>query len=817
MKISYNWLKDYIDINIETEELFQILTDIGLEVEGVETWEEVKGGLKNFYVGEVLTCAQHPNADKLSVTTVNIGGDEVLNIVCGAPNVAAGQKVIVAAIGAELFSDEGSFIIKKTKLRGEPSEGMICAEDEIGLGESHAGIMVLDTDAKVGTPAADYFNFKTDTIFEIGLTPNRIDAASHYGVARDLAAYFAQTKPVALKKPKIESFKEGKNDFAIEVQVEDKEACKRYAGLTIKGITVKPSPDWMQQKLKAIGLKPINNVVDITNYVLHELGQPLHAFDADKLSGNKIIVKKLNEGTPFVTLDEVERKLSENDLMICDTEKGACIAGVFGGLHSGVSNATKTIFLESAYFDQVSVRKTAKRHMLSTDASFRFERGVDPEITTYALKRAALLIVELAGGNITSSITDIYPEPIKPVQLEVKYSHIDRLIGKQLDRALIKKILLNLDIKILSELDDVLQLEVAPYRVDVTREADIIEELLRIYGYNNVEFSKKLNATLSPTIKPDNEVLVNQMSDFLASNGFNEIMSNSLTKSSYYSNLKTYPEAKCVTMLNPLSSDLGVMRQTLLFNGLEAIAYNINRKNANLRLFEYGRCYALSGKENAEKQLVKYAEDRRVGIYFTGNKTEASWNVADEKVNLFQLKAYCETLLEKIGVKINSCTIASLEGKEDLFSGGLSYSINNKLILELGMINGGLLKEFDIEQEVIFAEFRWDELLKFAGKPIRFKEMSKFPEVRRDLALLVNDTISFNEIELLAKQTEKKLLKRVNLFDFFTGKNIPQGKKSYGVSFYLQDEGKTLTDKEIDKIMNKLSQRLLQELEAELR
>lgn len=817
MKISHNWLKNYIDLNLETEELSQILTDIGLEVEGIETWEEVKGGLKSYVIGEVLTCEKHPNADKLSVTTVNVGADEALHIVCGAPNVAAGQKVVVATIGAEVTMGDQSFVIKKTKLRGELSEGMICAEDEIGMGGGHDGIMVLDANAKVGMPAAEFFGLKTDIIFEIGLTPNRIDAASHYGVARDLAAYFSQTNKIKLNKPETDSFKEGDGSFTTEVVVEDNQACKRYTGLTIKDITVAESPKWLQENLKAIGLKPINNVVDITNYVLHELGQPLHAFDADKLSGNKIIVKKLTEGSPFVTLDEEERKLSEQDLMICDDEKGACIAGVFGGLHSGVTENTKAIFLESAYFDPVSVRKTAKRHMLSTDSSFRFERGVDPEITTYALKRAANLIVELAGGTVTSKITDIYPEPIKALTLEVDYKHIDRLIGKVLDRELIDKILENLDVKILSKSDDVLNLEIPPYRVDVTREADVIEEILRIYGYNNVEFSTKVSASLSPSVKPDNELLVNQISDYLAANGFNEIMSNSLTKGSYYDKLTSYPREKCVQALNPLSSDLDSMRQTLLFNGLEAIAYNVNRQNANLRLFEYGRCYSLTGKDNPEKPLVSYTEGRRVSVFLTGNKSEPSWSVPDEKTNIFQLKAYCEQFIEKIVGDTSNLKVAELEGKEDIYLGGLSYSLNKNVLLEIGIVNPNICKSFDIEQEVIFAEFKWDALLKLSGKTVQFKEMPKFPAVRRDLALLIDENVSFSEIELLAKQTEKKMLKNVNLFDFFKGKNIPEGKKSYGVSFYIQDTEKTLTDKEIDKIMGKISNRITRELGAELR
>lgn len=817
MKISYNWLKKYIKLDLEIENLSQILTDIGLEVEGIETWEEVKGGLKNYVIGEVLTCKQHPNADKLSVTTVNVGETEALNIVCGAPNVAAGQKVVVATIGATVTMGDDSFVIKKTKLRGEPSEGMICAEDEIGMGEGHDGIMVLEADAVVGTPAAEYFNLTSDTVFEIGLTPNRIDAASHFGTARDLAAYFAQTQKVDLKKPDISAFVEGDDSFAVSVSVEDTDACKRYTGLTLKNVTVAESPKWLQENLKAIGLKPINNVVDITNYVLHETGQPLHAFDVDQLDGNAIVVKKLSEGTSFVTLDEEERKLSANDLMICDAKKGACIAGVFGGLHSGVSNNTKTVFLESAYFDAVSVRKTAKRHMLNTDSSFRFERGVDPENTVFALKRAAQLIVELTGATVTSKITDIYPEPIKPVIIDVDYNNIDRLIGKKLDRELINTILSNLDIKILSTTGDVLNIEIAPYRVDVTREADVIEEILRIYGYNNVEFSQKISASLSPSVKPDNELLVNQVSDYFASNGFNEIMSNSLTKGSYYNELESYKREACVQALNPLSSDLDVMRQTLLFNGLEAISYNINRQNSNLRLFEYGRCYSLSANPKEGDILNKYIEERKLGVFLTGNKCEPSWSAADEKVNIFQLKAYCEQIAGKITGNVSAFKVKEIKGKDDVYLGGLSYSLNKKEVFEIAMVSPKILKQFDIEQEVIFASFNWDVLLKMSGKTPQLQEIPKFPEVRRDLALLLDEEVSFAEIENLAKQTEKKLLKRVSLFDFFKGKGIPEGKKSYGVSFYMQNTEKTLTDKEIDKIMGKFSHRLTKELGAELR
>jgi len=817
MKISYNWLKDYININLEVEETSRILTDIGLEVEGIEKYEEVKGGLKGLVVGEVLTCQKHPNADKLTLTTVNVGGGDPLNIVCGAPNVEAGQKVVVATIGAELFMGDKSFTIKKTKIRGELSEGMICAEDEIGMGNSHEGIMVLESNAEVGTTASEYFNLQTDTVFEIGLTPNRIDAGSHFGVARDLAAYLSQHSDVELKKPDISAFKSGDDSYKIDVEVKDNVACPRYTGLTIKDVNVGPSPSWLQNKLKAIGLSPINNVVDITNFVLHELGQPLHAFDADQLKGNKIVVRKMQEGTKFITLDEVERKLSSEDLIICDSENGACIAGVFGGISSGVTDSTKNIFLESAYFDPVSTRKTAKRHGLSTDSSFRFERGVDPDQTVVALKRAALLIQDIAGGKVTSDVTDIYPNQIKAFNVTMNYTSVDKLIGKQLERKLIRNILSALDIKVISEEEDVAELEVPPYRVDVTREADVVEEILRIYGYNNVEFSNKIHASYSVSNKPDIELLVNQVSDYLASNGFNEIMSNSLSKKDYYKDLKTYPEEKCVPLLNPLSSDLNIMRQTILFSGLEAIAYNINRQNPNLKLFEYGTCYRLTNKKGDENLLTPYTEQQKYGLFLSGNKVESTWTSEDKEAGFFHLKAYCEKILNKLGIAQDMATIEVITDKEDIYNGGLVYSFNGSILLEIGDVNANLLKQFDIEQNVIFAELNWENIILNTSYKVSFKEMPKFPEVRRDLALLLDENIKYSEIEDLALQVEKKLLKRVNLFDYYKGKGIPKGKKSYAVSFYLQNEEKTLTDKEIERIMNRISEKLLSELKAELR
>jgi phenylalanyl-tRNA synthetase beta chain len=815
MKISYNWLKDYIDIKIEPEKVAEILTNIGLEVEGIERYEEIKGGMRGLVIGEVLTCAKHPNADKLSLTTVNVGLTKPLNIVCGAPNVTAGQKVVVATIGTEIHTGDKSFTISETKIRGEVSQGMICAEDEIGLGTGHAGIMVLDASATPGIPASEYFNLTSDTVFEIGLTPNRIDAASHVGVARDLSAYLSLKGSIVFKKPNISSFKTDNTSLTIDISIEDPIGCRRFTGVTISDLTIAPSPKWLQARLKAIGLSSINNVVDITNYVLHELGQPLHAYDAEKLSDRKIIVKRLEEGAKFVTLDEIKRSLSNEDVMVCDAQSPVCIAGVFGGLESGVDSSTKNIFLESAYFDPTAVRKTARRHGLNTDASFRFERGVDPENTLFALKRAAILIKEVAGGHISSEVSDVYPSPIKPLTVDMLYSHIDRLIGKKLDRILIKKILQLLDIRILSENNDELKVEVPPFRVDVTREADVIEEILRIYGYNNIEFSDKLSASISYAQKPDNEQLVNMVSDYLADNGFYEIMSNSLTKQGYYLDLKSFPVEKLVPILNPLSADLNVLRQTLLFGGLEAIARNINHKNPNLRLFEYGRVYSLINKDKSKFESFK--ETAAFGLFITGKKEEQSWAVKETASSFFQLKAYYMNMLEKAGIDINIFKILPMEGSNDLFSDGLEYFLGKKSVMCAGIVNPKLSAIFDIENEVFFTEINWGELLPLAGKEKTLTELAKFPEVRRDLALLIDEKVEYAQIEKLAYESEQTLLNRVCLFDFYKGGNIPAGKKSYAVSFFLQDLHKTLTDKEIDRIMKKIANNLINNLNAELR
>lgn len=815
MKISYNWLKDFIDISAGPDELSEILTNIGLEVEGIEKFEEIKGGLRGIFIGEVLTCQKHPNADKLSLTTVNIGNSEPLRVVCGASNVAAGQKVAVATIGTELFMGDKSFTIQKTKIRGEESEGMICAEDEIGLGTKHEGIMVLDAEAVPGTPAADYFNIASDTVFEIGLTPNRIDAASHFGVARDLAAYFSCNKPVALRKVDVEGFKSDNNKMNVKVSIEDTAGCRRFTGVTITGLSVGPSPKWLQNRLKAIGQSTINNVVDATNYVLHELGQPLHAYDADKLYNNEIVVKRLKEGTPFITLDGIERKLSEQDVMVCDGKQPACIGGVFGGLDSGVTEKTKGIFLEAAYFDPVAVRKTARRHGLNTDASFRFERGVDPQNTLVAMKRAAQLIKELSGGQISSGVIDVYPSPVQPVMVQMLYSHIDRLIGKKIDHSIIKKILHALEIEIVIEEGDKLSVKVPPYRVDVTREADVIEDILRIYGYNNIEFSEKLNASMSYASKPDNEQMVNRVSDYLTHNGFTEIMSNSLTKSDYCNGLTTFPVKSLVPIFNPLSADLNVMRPTLLFGGLEAISRNINYKNPNLRLYEYGRIYAM--KEADVSKFENFIEQPAFGLFLSGNTEEQSWISKESPVNFFQLKAYYLKLLVLLGIDPAIFTTNSLEAFSDIFSGGLEYKYNSESIIRAGLLNKKLTKIVDIDCEVFFAEIRWEKLLSLAVDKRSFTELPKYPEVRRDMALLLDGKVQYAQIEKLAFDAGKPLLKKVNLFDYYQGKNIPEGKKSYAVSFFLQDLHKTLTDKEIDRIMGKITDTLVKNLKAELR
>lgn len=817
MNISYKWLKDYLDTDKSPTELSEILTDLGLEIGSVEVVESVKGGLKGIVVGEVLTCAKHPDADKLSVTTVDIGGEEPLPIVCGAPNVAAGQKVVVATVGTTLYSGDESFKIKKAKIRGEVSEGMICAEDEIGLGTSHDGIMVLDPDTKIGTLASEYFNIESDTIFEVELTPNRIDGASHIGVARDLVAAFrAQNIESSVKWPSVEKFKVDNNNYPIKVSVENSEAAPRYSGLTMTNITVKESPDWLKNRLLSIGMTPINNVVDITNFVLHETGQPLHAFDGDKIKGNHVRVRTMPTGTKFTTLDEKELELTESDLMICDETDGMCIAGVFGGIDSGVTENTTKIFLESACFDSVYVRKTSRHHALFTDASFRFERGSDPNMTIYALKRAALLIKELAGGEVSSDIIDIYPNPVKDFSVTLNYSNMDRLIGKVLDRNLVKIILTSLDIKIDKESSEELQLSVPPYRVDVQREADVIEEILRVYGYNNVEDPTKVNSTVVYADKPDRNKIRNILADQLSSVGFVEIMNNSLTKASYYEDLTTYPADKTVILANPLSNDLNGMRQTLLFGGLESIERNINRRHSNLKLVEFGNCYSIHPKADKTVQN-SYQEEEFISLFVTGLKAPANWNTPEQKVTFSDIKTYTENILSRLGFNIKNIQ-SSATKNNDIYQDGLDYRLGKNQLATIGWIKNSILKEFDIEQTVFYAELNFTKILQLVSKKdVVFSELSKYPEVHRDLALLIDKSVKFEEIEKVAFKTEKAILKSVSLFDVYEGKNLGENKKSYAVSFVLEDKEKTLKDKQIDKTMNRLIEAFKKEIGAELR
>ncbi len=818
MQISYNWLKNYLNIDIETEKVSKILTDIGLEIGGVEEVQSIKGGLEGLVIGEVLTCEKHPNADKLSKTTVSIGGEENLPVVCGAPNVAAGQKVVVATVGTVLYSGDESFAIKKSKIRGEVSEGMICAEDEIGLGNSHDGIMVLSSDVPVGTLAKDYFEVETDVVFEVDLTPNRVDSASHYGVARDLAAYLKSTGEVVnLELPLVDEFKVENNDFPVDVVVENQEACPRYCGVTISGVAVKESPDWLKNKLKLIGVSPINNIVDVTNFVLHELGQPLHAFDGDEIIGNKVVVKTLPEKSKFITLDEMERELSDQDLMICNAEEGMCIAGVFGGIKSGVKNSTTKVFLESAYFNPVYVRKTAKRHTLSTDASFRFERGIDPNITVFALKRAALLIKEVAGGNISSEITDIYPNPIPNFEVSVTWRNILRLIGKDLSKETIKTIVTSLEMEILSEDEKGMVLSIPPYRVDVQREVDVIEDILRIYGYNNIEIPEEVHSTLVYSDNPDNHKVRNIIASQLVAQGFNEIMCNSLTKPSFYSTLEKYPEKNVVALFNPLSSDLGGMRQSLIMGGLESITHNVNRRNADLKLFEFGNCYSLNPENNEKGSLDKYNEAHHLGVFLTGKMITANWNSQEREVSFADIRAIVEQILNRLNISESS--VAELELANDVFVEGFTLETKNKIhLVDYGVVNPELSKIFGLKETVYFAEINWDNLLLVAGRQkVIYKEIPKYPEVSRDLALLVDKSVTFGQIKAIAEKTEKKLLKRISLFDIYEGAKLGEGKKSYAVNFILQDENKTLTDKQIDKIMKSMINNFSREVDAQLR
>ncbi|WP_375240375.1 phenylalanine--tRNA ligase subunit beta [Polaribacter sp.] len=808
MKISYNWLKQFLQTDWDAVKTGELLTDLGLEVEGIETKESIKGSLQGIVVGEVLTCVQHPNADRLKVTTVDLGNGEPVQIVCGAPNVAAGQKVPVATIGTTLYDDKGEgFKIKKGKIRGEESHGMICAEDELGLGSGHDGIMILDETLTTGTPAAEVFNIEIDQIFEIGLTPNRSDAMSHFGVARDLRAGLMQQEiNLELISPSVSDFHVDERTLRFDVEVENKEQAPRYCGITITDVTVKDSPEWIQNRLKAIGLTPKNNIVDITNYVLHELGQPLHAFDAQKIKGNKVLVKTLEEGTKFTTLDDVERELSSEDIMICDADSNPlCIAGVFGGSKSGVTENTTSIFLESAYFNPVSVRKTAKRHALNTDASFRFERGIDINMTEYALKRAALLIEEYAGGKMGSDISDFYPEKAEDYQVFLSYENAYRLIGQELPKETIKNILASLEIKINSETAGGLGLTIPFYRTDVQREADIIEEILRVYGYNNIEFSHKLNTSISFDSNKDSKI-ENVVANQLSALGFNETMANSLTKPHYVTLSENINEEANVEMLNPLSNDLKVMRQSLLFSGLESVSYNINRKNNALKFYEFGKTY--------HKYNDKYQEDKHLTLFVTGNRTNDTWVQNNKQSDFFYLKGIITNILGRLGVD----KLKTTPSKLDVFSEGITLSLGKMKLVEFGVVKRSLLKEFGIKQEVLFADFNWDTILKITGnKNIKITDLAKFPAVKRDLALLLDTKTEFKELYNAAFQSEKKLLKEVDLFDVYEGENLPEGKKSYAVSFLLQDETKTLADKQIDKIMQKLQQTFKKNFNAVLR
>ena len=807
MKISYNWLKQFINIDLKSEDTADVLTDLGLEVEGIERFESLKGGLEGVVIGHVLSCVQHSNADKLKVTTVDIGTGIPIQIVCGASNVNVGQKVPVATIGTKLYDKEGQcFEIKKGKIRGEESHGMICAEDELGLGDSHDGIMVLDSSLVPGTPAAKVFKIETDEVFEIGLTPNRADAMSHWGVARDLRAGLIQRdgKHYELITPSVNKFKVDKRTFKVDVKVNIPKLAPRYCGITISGITVKPSPEWLKNKLKAIGLTPKNNIVDVTNYVLHELGQPLHAFDASKINGN-IIVDTVKSGTKFTTLDGIERSLNEEDIMICDTQGPLCIAGVFGGLDSGVSETTSAIFLESAYFNPVSIRKTAKRHGLSTDASFRFERGIDPAITDYALKRAATLILEVAGGEITSDLIDVNNTKNGDFPVVLNFEKVTKIIGQEIPKETIKKILVSLDIKVTSVSDSSLGLIIPAYRVDVQREIDVIEELLRVYGYNNINFTNKVNATVAKSGRTEDYKVQNVIGNQLTSLGFHEMMANSLTTPDYIKLSENLKEDYNVHILNPLSNDLSAMRQSLLFSGLEAVSFNINRRNTDLKLFEFGKTY--------HKLPSGFDEPKHLSLFTTGNRLDESWTNAQKPSDFFLFKGYINSVLTRLG--INDFTTKPISN--DVFAEGIAFANGNNVLVEFGTVKKSILKHFDIKQEVFYADFDWNAVLKSISNKIKFVEIPKYPEVRRDLALLLDESVAFEEIYNIARQTEKSLLKEITLFDVYVGNNLPEGKKSYAVSFTIQDESKTLTDTQIEKIMSKLQNNFQTQLGAQLR
>ena len=831
MNISYKWLKEYVDFDLTPQEVADALTSSGLEVDSLEEVQTIRGGLKGLYVGKVLTCEMHPNSDHLHVTTVDLGKGEPQQIVCGAPNVAVGQKVIVADLGCVLYDGDKEFVIKKSKLRGVESNGMICAEDEIGVGTSHEGIIVLPEDAPVGQPAAEYYNLESDWLIEIDITANRADALSHYGVARDLYAWLrANGKETNLHRPSNDAFSVDNHDLPIDVTIENTDACKRYACVSITDCEVKESPDWLKNKLSVVGLRPINNIVDITNYIMMAYGQPLHCFDADMVTGRHIIVKDQNEGKKFVTLDGEEHTLGKHDLAICNTEEPMCIAGVFGGKGSGTYETTKNVVLESAYFHPTWIRKSARRHGLSTDASFRFERGIDPNGVIYALKQAAILCKELAGGKVSMEIRDEYPNPIANPKVSLKYDYVNSLIGKEIGVDTIKNIVASLEMQILSEDAEGLELEVPAYRVDVQRPCDVVEDILRIYGYNNVEIPTQLKSSLVlPEDDDRKHQLENIVGEQLVGCGFNEILNNSLSKLSYYDGMQnSYPLESTVKVMNPLSADLGVMRQSILFGGLESIVRNANRKNPNLRFFEFGNCYYFNGERDKEENeklangedglpIKAYAQEMHLGLWVTGKRVEGSWAHADEDSNFYELKAYVQNIFRRIGVPEGMLVMEKCE--KDIFDKALTIkNRGGKVFAELGIVNHKLQKKFDIDRPVYFADLSWDALMKATKKSaVLFTELSKFPSVSRDLALLIDKNVEFAQIEQIARQTEKKLLKSVELFDVYEGKNLPEGKKSYAVNFILQDEQKTLNDKQIDAIMQKLIANLKKQLNAELR
>ena len=820
MNISYKWLKEYVDFDLTPQHVAEALTSCGLEVGGLEEVQTIRGGLKGLYVGKVLTCEPHPNSDHLHITTVDLGKGEPQQIVCGAHNVAANQKVIVADLGCVLYDGDKEFVIKRSKLRGVESLGMICAEDEIGVGTSHDGIIVLPEDAPIGMPAAEYYNLESDWVIEVDITANRSDALSHYGVARDLYAWLKQNNyQTELHKPNCDAFEVNNESLTIDVEVKNTEACKRYACVSISNCEVKESPEWLQNKLKIVGIRPINNIVDITNYIMMAYGQPMHCFDADMVAGHKIVVTTQPEGTKFITLDGEEHSLSERDLSICNANEAMCIAGIFGGKGSGTYENTRNIVLESAYFHPTWIRKSARRHGLSTDASYRFERGIDPNGQVYALKQAAILCKELAGGQVSMQIKDVYPEPIEGSKVVLTYDYVNSLIGKEIGKDTIKSIVTSLDMKIEAENENQIEILVPAYRVDVKRPCDVVEDILRIYGYNNVEIPFQLKGTLTiPTDEDRNRKYINLISEQLVGGGFNEILNNSLTKVSYYKDLNCYTEETTVKILNPLSADLGVMRQTLLFGGLESIVRNANRKNSNLRFFEFGNCYHYDeSKKEADKLIKAYTQDQHLGLWVTGKRVENSWVHPNEDASFYELKAYVENILVRLGLSLQAVTL--VKGENNIFEDSISIVTKaGKIIAELGIVAYKLTKNMGITNEVFFADIYWDNLLKAVKKNVvEYKEISKYPAVSRDLALLVDKTVEFEQIKEIAYSTEKKLLKAAELFDVYEGKNLPEGKKSYAVNFILQDEQKTLNDKQIDSIMKKLIDNLTKRLNAELR